>query len=80
MAGSGGLPGVTQGAVSDTLTAPYNDLAAVERLFAEHAGEIAAVIVEPVAGNMGLVVPAEGFLEGLRALSEADGALSSSTK
>ena len=68
-------PGVTQGAVSDTLTAPYNDLAAVERLFAEHAGEIAAVIVEPVAGNMGLVVPAEGFLEGLRALSEADGAL-----
>jgi glutamate-1-semialdehyde 2,1-aminomutase len=68
-------PGVTQGAVSETLTAPYNDLAAVERLFAEHAGEIAAVIVEPVAGNMGLVVPTEGFLEGLRALSEADGAL-----
>ncbi len=68
-------PGVTQGAVSDTLTVPYNDLAAVEQLFAEHAGEIAAVIVEPVAGNMGLVVPAEGFLEGLRALSEADGAL-----
>ena len=68
-------PGVTQGAVSDTLTAPYNDLAAVEQLFAEHAGEIAAVIVEPVAGNMGLVVPAEGFLEGLRALTEADGAL-----
>ena len=49
-------PGVTPGAVADTLTAPYNDLAAVERLFAEHAGEIAAVIVEPVAGNMGLVV------------------------
>ena len=68
-------PGVTPGAVSDTLTAPYNDLAAVERLFAEHAGEIAAVIVEPVAGNMGLVLPAEGFLEGLRALTEADGAL-----
>ena len=68
-------PGVTPGAVADTLTAPYNDLAAVERLFAEHAGEIAAVIVEPVAGNMGLVVPADGFLEGLRALTEADGAL-----
>jgi glutamate-1-semialdehyde 2,1-aminomutase len=68
-------PGVTRGAVADTLTAPYNDLAAVERLFSEHAGEVAAVIVEPVAGNMGLVVPAEGFLEGLRALTEADGAL-----
>jgi len=68
-------PGVTRGAVADTLTAPYNDLRAVERLFADRAGEIAAVIVEPVAGNMGLVVPAEGFLEGLRALTEADGAL-----
>ena len=68
-------PGVTRGAVADTLTAPYNDLAAVERLFAEHAGEIAAVIVEPVAGNMGLVLPADGFLEGLRALTAADGAL-----
>ena len=50
------------------MTVPYNDLAAVEQLFAEHAGEIAAVIVEPVAGNMGLVVPAEGFLEGPRAV------------
>ncbi|MEX2613912.1 MAG: glutamate-1-semialdehyde 2,1-aminomutase, partial [Gaiellaceae bacterium] len=68
-------PGVTPGAVADTLTAPYNDLEAVERLFAEHPHEIAAVIVEPVAGNMGLVVPAEGFLRGLRALSEASGAL-----
>ncbi len=56
-------PGVTQGAVEDTLIAPYNDLEAVARLVAEHAGEIAAVIVEPVAGNMGLVVPAEGFLQ-----------------
>jgi glutamate-1-semialdehyde 2,1-aminomutase len=68
-------PGVTKGAVADTLTAPYSDLQAVERLFAEHGGQIAAVIVEPVAGNMGLVVPAEGFLEGLRALTEAGGAL-----
>ena len=50
-------PGVTPGAVADTLVAPYNDLAAVERLFVQHAGEIAAVIVEPVAGNMGLVLP-----------------------
>jgi glutamate-1-semialdehyde 2,1-aminomutase len=68
-------PGVTPGAVADTLTAPYNDLAAVERLFEAHPGDIAAVIVEPVAGNMGLVVPAEGFLQGLRELTDADGAL-----
>jgi glutamate-1-semialdehyde 2,1-aminomutase len=68
-------PGVTPGAVADTLTAPYNDLEAVERLFAAGAGEIAAVIVEPVAGNMGLVVPAQGFLQGLRELTSADGAL-----
>jgi glutamate-1-semialdehyde 2,1-aminomutase len=68
-------PGVTRGAVEDTLTAPYNDLPAVERLFAEQGDEIAAVIVEPVAGNMGLVVPAEGFLEGVRALTETHGAL-----
>ena len=68
-------PGVTPGAVEDTLVAPYNDLDAVERLFSEHAGEIAAVIVEPVAGNMGLVLPVEGFLEGLRDLTAADGAL-----
>lgn len=68
-------PGVTPGAVADTLTAPYNDLEAVERLFADHPHEIAAAIVEPVAGNMGLVVPAKDFLEGLRALTRADGAL-----
>ena len=68
-------PGVTPGAVADTLTAPYNDLEAVERLFVEHGDEIAAVIVEPVAGNMGLVVPAEGFLEGLRALTTRFGAV-----
>jgi len=68
-------PGVTTGAVADTLMAPYNDLEAVERLFAEHRGEIAAVIVEPIAGNMGLVASAEGFLQGLRALIESEGAL-----
>ncbi|MBA3434388.1 MAG: glutamate-1-semialdehyde 2,1-aminomutase [Actinobacteria bacterium] len=68
-------PGVTPGAVADTLSAPYNDLGAVELLFAEHRGEIAAVIVEPVAGNMGLVLPTEGFLDGLRGLTSANGAL-----
>ena len=68
-------PGVTPGAVEDTLVAPYNDLAAVERLFAEHAGQIAAVIVEPVAGNMNLVLPAKGFLETLRDECTRSGAL-----
>jgi glutamate-1-semialdehyde 2,1-aminomutase len=67
-------PGVTPGAVGDTLTAPFNDLPAVERLFSAH-DDIAAVIVEPVAGNMGLVLPQDGFLEGLRALTAANGAL-----
>ena len=68
-------PGVTPGAVADMLTASYNDLAAVERLFEEGGREIAAVIVEPIAGNMGLVLPAQGFLEGLRELTAAHGAL-----
>jgi glutamate-1-semialdehyde 2,1-aminomutase len=67
-------PGVTPGAVADTLTAPYNDLDAVERLFTAH-DDIAAVMVEPVAGNMGLVLPEEGFLQGLRDLTAARGAL-----
>ena len=67
-------PGVTPGAVADTLTAPFNDLAAVERMLAAHE-DVAAVIVEPVAGNMGLVPPAEGFLAGLRELTAAHGAL-----
>jgi glutamate-1-semialdehyde 2,1-aminomutase len=68
-------PGVTPGAAADTLTAPYNDLEAVERLFAEEGSEIAAVIVEPVAGNMGLVPPLPGFLDGLRAVTAEHGAL-----
>jgi len=60
-------PGVTDGAARDTLTAPYNDLDAVDRVFDDHGGELAAVIVEPVAANMGVIPPDEGFLEGLRA-------------
>jgi glutamate-1-semialdehyde 2,1-aminomutase len=67
------VPGVTPGVAQDTLTAAYNDLEAVRRLAASHRGEIAAIIVEPVAGNMGCVLPRPGFLEGLRALCDADG-------
>lgn len=68
-------PGVPAGATADTLVAPYNDLAAVGELFTLHPGQVAAVIVEPVAGNMGLVAPDPGFLEGLRALASASDAL-----
>src|SRR6185503_11139218 len=60
------VPGVTAGVASDTLTAPYNDLDAVRNLVAEHKNEIAAIIIEPVAGNMGCILPQNGFLEGLR--------------
>ncbi len=65
-----GTPGVPEAVVADTLLAPYNDLSAVERLFEAHAKDIAAVIVEPAAGNMGLVLPAPGFLQGLRDLCD----------
>ena len=68
-------PGVPAAVVADTLLAPYNDLAAVERLFAQNGDAIAAVIVEPVAGNMNLVPPVPGFLAGLRALCDRHGAL-----
>ncbi len=61
-------PGVTEGNASDTLLARYNDVDHVEQLFNEYGDEIAAVIVEPVAGNMGCIPPEPGFLEGLRAL------------
>ncbi|MCB9851389.1 MAG: glutamate-1-semialdehyde 2,1-aminomutase [Phycisphaerales bacterium] len=68
-------PGVTAGSARDTLSARYNDLDQVADLFAAHTDEIAAVIVEPVAGNMGVVPPADGFLQGLRDLTQENGAL-----
>ena len=67
--------GVHPDYAAGTLVAPYNDLDAVQSLFAGYRREIAAVIVEPVAGNMGVVEPAPGFLEGLRELTGEDGAL-----
>lgn len=81
-AGSGAMtfgtpssPGVTKGTAQDTLTANFNDLEDVKRLFAENKGEIAALIIEPIAGNMGCVPPAEGFLQGLRDVCTAEGAV-----
>ena len=81
-AGSGALtfgvpssPGVPESIASETLTATYNDLESVKNLFAQYPDQIAAVIVEPVAGNMGLVPPAEGFLAGLREITKEHGAL-----
>lgn len=62
------VPGVTAGVASDTLTAPYNDLEAIKKLVTDHKGEIAAIIIEPVAGNMGCILPQPGFLEGLRSI------------
>lgn len=73
--GSPNSPGVTQGTAKDTLLARYNDLDNVRSLFEANKNEIAAIIVEPVAGNMGCVPPQQDFLEGLRALCTANGAL-----
>ena len=66
-------PGVARATAADTLIADYNDLESVDRLCRTHPGTIAAVIVEPIAGNMGVVSPADGFLDGLRALCDRDG-------
>ena len=70
-----GTPGVPDAVVAHTLLANYNNLAEVEKLFQENKGEIAAIFVEPVAGNMGLVLPLAGFLQGLRKLCTENGAL-----
>jgi len=81
-AGSGALtletpnsPGVPLAAVANTLVATYNDLASVERLVEANRREIAAIIVEPIAGNMGVVLPADGFLPGLRRICDREGML-----
>jgi glutamate-1-semialdehyde 2,1-aminomutase len=68
-------PGVPKTTTNSTLTAPYNDLEAVKSLFLQHPGEIAGVILEPVVGNAGFIVPDAGFLEGLRELTRENGAL-----
>lgn len=68
-------PGVPAEVAKLTLTAPFNDLAAVEQVFREHGGALAAVILEPVVGNMGVLVPREGFLEGVARLCQAHGTL-----
>src|SRR5580765_575854 len=81
-AGSGALtlgvptsPGVTRAAVADTLVASYNDLGSVQRLLDANRDQIAALIVEPIAGNMGVVPPADGFLRGLREACSEHGAI-----
>ena len=68
-------PGVTQGTAKDTLLATYNDIDSVKQLFAAHPKQIAALIIEPIAGNMGCVLPKEGFLEALRALCDQEDTL-----
>jgi glutamate-1-semialdehyde 2,1-aminomutase len=68
--GSPSSPGVTSGTAKDTLIADYNSLESVEKLLKENKGNVAAIILEPVAGNMGCIPPVEGFLEGLRKLCD----------
>jgi glutamate-1-semialdehyde 2,1-aminomutase len=67
------VPGITAGVSNDTLTCAYNDIEAVKALVAQHKGEIAAIIIEPVAGNMGCILPLPGFVESLREICTAEG-------
>lgn len=67
------VPGVTAGVSNDTLTCAYNDLEAVRLLAQQYKGEIAAIIIEPVVGNMGCIIPAPGFLEGIRKICDEEG-------
>jgi glutamate-1-semialdehyde 2,1-aminomutase len=67
------VPGVTAGVAADTLTAPYNDFESVQQLIADNKGKIAALIIEPVAGNMGCILPEKGFLESLRKVCTEEG-------
>lgn len=67
------VPGVTAGVSNDTLTCAYNDLEAVHQLAKQYKGEIAAIIIEPIVGNMGCILPATGFLEGLRKICDEEG-------
>jgi glutamate-1-semialdehyde 2,1-aminomutase len=67
------VPGVTAGVANDTLVASYNNIESVQKIIAENKGEIAAIITEPVAGNMGCILPQPGFLEGLRKLCDEEG-------
>jgi glutamate-1-semialdehyde 2,1-aminomutase len=73
--GAPNSPGVTQGTAKDTLLATYNNLDDVASIFEQHQDQIAAIIVEPVAGNMGCIPPQKGFLEGLRQLCDSNGTL-----
>ena len=73
--GTPNSPGVTQGTAKDTLLAQYNNLESVDTIIAEHGPNLAAIIIEPVAGNMGCIPPSPGFLESLRALCTEHGIL-----
>ena len=73
--GNPNSPGVTQGTAKDTLLAEYNNLEEVKALFEQNKDEIAAIIVEPIAGTMGCILPESGFLEGLRQICDENGAL-----
>lgn len=73
--GTPNSPGVTPGAIADTILVPFNDAQAVEDALAAHPGQVAAVLLEPVAGNMGLVPPKPGYLERLREATSKDGAM-----